>query len=1120
MKCSQTVLKKPLQSNVLLVMKLTFLLTVFFTFNAAAHGFGQEKINLRVKKTEISGILQSIEKQTNYRFLYNNNLEDIREKVSLNVSNASVKEVLSLVLFRTKLLYQVMDNNLIIIKEDLNASVPDVVVRGKVTGEGGLPLAGASVQVKGTTTGTTTNNEGNFTLTVPDANVTLVISSVGYDEVELPLAGKTDVSAALVTSAKVIDQVVVIGYGSANKRDLTGSIVKVSGKEIADKPNTNPVASLQGKVAGLSVTPYGTPGKAPDIRIRGTISIGSVRPLYVVDGILNDNIDYINPNDIESIEILKDPSSLAIFGVRGAGGVIAVTTKRAKAGQVNVNFNSTFGIKKLVDKIGVLTSGADFQTLFEEEKANIGSTNVFDYSKWPNSTDWIDAVTQTGVFNANNISVTASTEKNKFYLGAGYTKDEGIVRHERLQKIQLSMSDEFKVSKAIKLGFNFAGTRTYYPNDGTGALADARRIAPIVSAGTFRGFTKLYGSDSANYDLYSALPTIQNTLANPLLYRENTWDKYIGRENRIVGSVFAEISFLKNFNFRATLYGDMSNVGIQNYTPLYAAYDPAALPGVNPAYLVNNITRVSQEEAKYNKYQQDYILTYRKTFGDHGLNATAGFTTYYFGENHLYGNVSQSLTGDPIPDDKRFWYISNGFGDQTTQTSRSYQKESATVSTLFRLLYNYKNKYFLNGSYRRDGSSLIYNPDSRYQNFYAVGAAWELTRENFMAGQRFFDFLKLKASWGILGNQNTYGVDYPYFPTLQAGSSAVFGNLIYPAYTNTYTVDPNLKWETVHAKEIGIEFNALNNRLHAEINYYDKLTKDMLAYLRNGPNSTLGNFGEISNKGIEVLATWNQKITNDLNISISGNITTYKNKVKKFGTFLPAGETTPNQTEVGKPIGYFYGYVVEGVYQTYAEKLASPTVVGYSYGPGDLKYKDLNGDGVINTQDRTEIGNPTPDFTYGGNVTLTYKGLDFGVDVNGSYGAEIYRIWGSSELPYSRYNYASFKLNRWNGEGTSNWVPILGDNHAINRLPSTFGIEDGSYLRLRNITIGYTFPTKLLSKAYIKSARVFANVQNLKTFKRNYGYTPEFGGGPTDFGLDNGDGPVPMIISGGINVTF
>ena len=995
-----------------------------------------------------------------------------------------------------------------------------ITVTGKVTNDAGEALSGVSVTVKGSSAGTSTDAQGNYSIAVPSANSRLVFTYVGFSPREVGVDNRTsiDISLNQSTTTSSLQEVVVIGYGTASKRDLTGSITKISGREVADRPNTNPVASLQGKVAGLSVVPSGRPGADPDIRIRGTISIGSVRPLYVVDGIFNDNINYLNPNDIESIEILKDPSSLAIFGVRGAAGVIAITTKRARAGQVLVNFNSAYGFKKLVDKIDVLTNGDDFRMLYEEEKKNIGATSVFDYSKWQGNTDWIDAVTQTGRFNTNNVSVTGSTEKNRFYLSAGYTSDEGIVRHEKLEKIMLSLADEFRVTKGIKFGFNVNGTRMNLPINGSGYLADARRIAPIVSPGTMPYKTRLYGRDSTVMNLYSGLPTIQNTLSNPLLMLENRWDKYKGRENRFVGNIFGEFNFLRNFNFRATLYADRSDVNNTTYDPLFAAYDPAATG--NPVYLVNQITRVNAEEAKWNKYQQDYILNYKKSFGVHNLTGTAGWTTYYFREDHLYGEVAQSTSGDPIPNDERFWYVSNGFGDQATQRARSYQKESATTSALFRALYNYKNKYYLNGSFRRDGSSLIYNPDTRYQNFWAVGAAWELTKEGFLDNIGFINFLKLKGSIGVLGNQNTYGVDYPYFPRIVGGSSAVFGTTVYPAYINDYSVDPNLKWETVHAKEVGIEFNALDNRLNGEINYYNKRTDDLLSYLQNGPNRTLGNFGSISNKGFEFLAGWAQNITKDLSFNVSANLTTFKNKVLKFGTFLPAGEQTPNQTEVGFPIGHFYGYVVEGVYQSYADKLKSPKVIGYEYGPGDLKYKDINGDGVINTEDRTSIGNPTPDFIYGGSLGFNFKGFDLGIDVNGAYGNEIYRIWGSSELPYSRYNYPSFKMDRWHGEGTSNWVPILGDNHAINRLPSTFGIEDGSYFRIRNVQLGYNFRTSMISKAYMKSARIYVNVQNLKTFKNNYGYTPEFGGNPTYFGIDNGDGPLPLIFTGGINVNF
>lgn len=995
----------------------------------------------------------------------------------------------------------------------------DKKVTGRITSDAGEPLSGVSVLIKGTTKGTTTDNNGNFTLTVSD-NATLLISAVGYEAQEVKVGNQTALSLKLEQSTKKIDEVVVIGYGTAQKRDLTGSIVKIAGKDVADKPNTNPVSSLQGRVAGLSVVNNGTPGKAPDIRIRGTISIGSVTPLYVVDGVFNDNIDYINPNDIESIEILKDPSSLAIFGVRGAAGVIAITTKKAKAGQLTINYNTSFGAKKLVDKIE-LASADQFKTLYEEEKVNIGVVSPFDYTLWTANTDWIDAVTRVGHFNAHNLSLSGSTDKNKFNMGVGYTADEGLIRHQKLEKILFSMSDEFRINKAVRVGFNFNGVRQNNPYSyAENVLNDARKVIPIVPSGTKNFKAKNpYGLDSFNQNLYYELPSIQNSgVVNPLIRMENEWNKTINIEYRTVTSVFAEVNFLRDFTFKSTLYADISNVNARQYTPLYNSYDLAA----NAAFLISPATKINETDDSYKKFQQDHILSYKKKFGSHNLNVNAGFTTYYFGHFGREGSVNQSSSGSPIPDDKRFWYISNGFGDQQSQRSKSTQNEKTTVSGLLRVLYNYQNKYYLNASFRRDGSSQI-SPDNRWQNFWAVGGAWEISKESFMANQKFFDFLKLRASIGELGNQNTYGYDYPFYPGLNSGAAAVFGNNIYVAVQPTYIPDRNLRWETVQAKEVGIEMSAFSNRLHFDIAYFDKVTKDLMTLIpgQGGTLARLTNIGSIKNSGIELSATWNQKLTNDLTLSVSGNLTTYKNKVLELATKDFALIRGFNRTVVGEPIGSFYGYIVEGIYQSYADKLKSPVNTEFSYGPGDLKYKDINGDGKINTSDKTVIGNPTPDFTYGGTITLNYKGLDLGIDVGGVYGNEIYRNWGGTESPFQRVNYAAFKINRWHGEGTSNWDPILGQDHRINYESSTYGIEDGSYFRIRNIQLGYNVGKNFLSKAkVIKNLRIFGNVQNLKTFKNNLGYTPEFGGDALSFSVDNAGGAIPMVATFGINVTF
>lgn len=1139
MKCFLTVYKKPLQSKVLLAMKLTTLLTFFFTLNVAANGFGQNKISLKVKKTEIGGVLRSIEKQTNYRFLYNDKLDDIRDKVSITVKEVDINEALKVLLENTRLQYEVMDNNLIVIKEDPSAPPrePDVVIHGKITGEAGAALAGASVLVKGQTIGTTTNNDGVFTLTVPNGNVTLVISSVGYDMQEVALNGKTEINVSLTISVKVQDAVVVIGYGTASKRDLTGSIVKVSGKEVADKPNANPVASLQSKVAGLYIVNNGTPGQEPDIRIRGTVSIGQVHPLYVVDGIFQDNINYLNPNDIESIEVLKDPSSLAIFGVRGATGVIAITTKRAKSGQMVINVNTSYGFKTLVDKIH-MADAQTFDMLFAEENANNGVPTP-DYTKLKGNTDWIDAVTRTGKFSNTNVSIASSTDRNKFMLGLGYIYDEGIILHEKLDRMSLSFSDEVKLNQNIKVGINLNASRQHNPYDATGILDQARKVMPHISAGTKPFKVKdPYSSDSLNMNIYSGLDVaLQNSgVVNPVLEIENTWNKTISYENRAVGSAYIDLTFLKHFNFRPTWYADISNVDYRKYTPLYYAYDPLT----DQPYLYSTKTSVYQSNQNWRKFQQDYILTYKNQFGDHNITGTAGFTTYYQGTNQMYGTSSQgSGPSDlPIPNDPRLWYLNNGFGTVGLNAASSYQSEATTASWLLRGLYNYKGKYYLNASFRDDASSRI-APQNRHQKFWSVGAAWELTKETFLQSVHQLNFLKLKGSVGVLGNQSTYapygGInpDYLYAPGLVSGSLVPFGTNLVNAATPAYEPSPDLKWETVDAGEIGIEAGAFDNRLHVEFNYYNKLTKNLMTFVdlsSLGLLPKLENGGEIKNWGEELSASWNQKVTHDLSINIGGNITFMKNEVKSVAADLPGGiiirgfqnnGSAEARTLPGYPIGSFFGYVVEGIYQSNLDILNSPPASSLgSYRPGDFKFKDVNGDGVIDANDRTVIGNPSPDFIYGGSINLTYKRLTLGIDVGGVYGNEIFRTWGSLESPFQRVNYPALKAERWHGPGTSNWEPIISQADRFNYNGSTYNIEDGSYFRIRNLQIGYELDPKTLSHAHIKSLRIYANAQNLKTWKHNNGYTAEYGGDATGFGFDFAGGAIPKVVTFGLNVTF
>lgn len=1123
-------------------MKLAIIILFATTLQVNAYPAMGQKVNLNLKQTEIKKVLKLIEDDGYYRFLFNSKLKALKNKTDFSAQNLSVSESLDRLFAGSNLTYKQLENNVVVVFSTNEEENDKIKVTGRITGENGEAIAGASVLQKGSGTGTFADNNGVYTLTV-DNDATLVISSIGYETQEVKVGNRSVIDIRMIPSAKKFEEVVVIGYGSASRRDLTGSITKVKGETLASQPNSNALSSLQNKVAGLSIVNSGVPGSTPDIRIRGTISIGTIRPVYIVDGIFNDNIDFVNPSEIESIEVLKDPSSLAIFGIKGAAGAILVTTKKAKAGQVNINFNTTYGSKKLVDKIQ-LANGDEFRSLatFEANNRvaddpsnnsylsfvnNVGGPGM---SAYPGNTDWIDAVTRVAKFSTTNLSVDGSTDKNRFHFGLGYTYDEGLVKHVKYDRLTLNVNDEFKVSRRWKLGFGLIGSKEKLPYN-SGALENARRSLPIVPSDTKSFYTKNpYGVDSGNYNLYSNTPIIQNSETNPLATLENNWDKKIDDKYRLVGNFFVDINITKDLNFRSTWYADMSWRNNREYTPLYDLYDPTA-SGSQAIFHKNSLTAVRQDLINMRNFQQDYIATYKKKFREHSLTLTAGFTTYYHYYEQVSGTLSQKTPGvNIIPNNKRFWYLNSGFGDtRSIIGSSTFQDEYSTVSGLARLFYNYKSKYYLTGSFRRDGSSQINREYSKkFQNFWAVGLAWELSKEKFMEKVKFVDYLKLKASKGVLGNYTTQGYAYPAYPGISSVSSAVFGDNLIPVYVPNYAVDPNLKWETVNSTEVGIEADFLKNRLHFEANYYYKKTRNLMYVPSSSGNALprLTNVGDIENKGFEFTASWNQKLYKDLTLVASGNLTTYKNKVLYLANpnrNVSSSEQTPNQAETGFPIGYFYGLIADGIYQSYADILASPvnTINGGGVKPGDLKYRDLNGDGVIDDKDRTNIGNPTPDFTYGINLAFRYKGFDLGIDFAGCYGNEIYRVWGTSEQKNSVYNYPKYYNEAWTAAGSSNWVPIVNSSHLVNRAPSTYGIEDGSYFRIRNLSLGYTL-NKLPKMTGIKNLRLSFSVQNLKTWKNNIGYSPEFAGDALGAGMDFGGAgsALPRIMTVGLNVNF
>jgi TonB-linked SusC/RagA family outer membrane protein len=1050
-----------------------------------------EKVVLPSLDMNANEIFEAIQKQTDWTIAYSEDVLPVG-KFHFEKKNQTVKSLLDLLENKANLEYKKSGKQITVRIASQKISDPKIVqplrkVTGVVRDASGV-LPGVNVHEKNNfQRGASTNENGVYQIEVTDSATILVYSFIGMNPTEIKVGAQAIIDVTLEQAAEYLDEVVVVGYGTANKRDLTGSIVKLDGSEVLNTPNPNPISSLQGRVTGLSIVNSGVPGAAPDVRIRGTTSLSQTGPLYVVDGIFADNIFFLSPGDIESLEVLKDPSSLAVFGVRGANGVIIITTKKGKEGQLVVNANFSYGVKSIVS-IPQLTDRDGFITLNDENRFNQRLPAYPKYGLYTANTNWIDQIKQTdALVTNNNISLSSGTEKNKFYMGFGYTREQGLIKYEDYSKFTLSVSDELKVNKSIRAGFNVSAYQASLPlaHD----FGNALKAPPIVEP------------FNVAQNLYNRLPEGLggNDVGNPLQQIEITKNTAISKEYNFRASTFIEVTFFKAFTYHTNLYANFYLKDYAKYTPLSISYNLET----QKADTSNLNTSVYQDRYLALKYQQEHLLTYKKQFGDHGLTLLGGFTTYFESASGVNGSVQQYRGGDPIPNDPRWWYLNVfPYGDPTTRVANSSQNERANLSYLFRALYNFKDKYLLNTSYRRDGSSAI-SPNHRFQDFWALGFGWVVTEEIFFQNQKLFNNLKLKASVGQLGNQFT-GLNYPYYPNYQNGSVAVFGNNIVPALELAYRNDPNLRWETVEAYEGGVEANLLRTRLKFEANYYSRKTKDLLTQVNDGSQNFYTNAGSVRSSGIELSATWNSSIRT-IGYSLSGNVTTIDSEVLsvwKPGYSYTAGSLGQSRTEAGYPIGYFYGYSVEGLDNK-----------------GNFKFKDVNRDGVVNASDRTYIGNPTPKFIYGFTVLVDWQGFDLNISLQGVYGNQVWRNWGNEGAGSNIYNYRIARLGRWQGDGASE--PQQNTSVAANGFNSDYMVEDGSYIRIRNLQLGYTVKPNLLEKAHIKALRIFIGLQNPITWQNNSGFTPEASNGNAlSFGIDNGGYPLPSISSIGFNLTF
>lgn len=1094
-------------------MKLTSVLLLFACLQVSARGIAQ-KITLKEKNISMERIFEEIRRQTGFQFFYADETVRNAKRIDVAVKKENLTTVLETIFKEQALDYTITDNTIIVKRKlsipekvltpVISLEIPPVIVKGQVKDDKGQALAGVTVSIKGSNVATTTDVNGNYLISVND-DATLVFSYVGFSSIEEKVMGRTSINILLKPLERSMDEIVVVGYGTQRKRDLTGSVSSIKGEQVATLPSTNPIASLQGRVPGLTIANSGRAGASPVVRIRGVNSTNSASPVYVVDGILHDNIDFLNPNDIETIDILRDPSSIAIYGLRGANGVIAITSKKAARGQTRINLQSSVGVQKVHDKIAI-TDAAGFKKLYDAQLANLNAA-PFDYTNYTANTNWQDLVLQDAVISNTNLSISNSGEKTTTYINLGYTNQEGVLKNDQYKRYLLRLNQEIRFNNRIKVGADLTGYH-FDANPPAASITNALWAAPIVPI-------------QEDEKTYYSMPSFQRAqVGNPIAALKRNDGNTIDKGFRVVGSVFGEVKFLKDFTWKSIFYTDLQyNIG-RSYTQLPFSFINLGENGSATTTTFDNTARtsISQEQSESRRFQQDHTLSFDKKIGNgHTINAVAGFTTIYSYSSFVNG--TRRDTSINVPDNPNYWYlgiinpnnpIGNGGGGS----------ESAIVGSFLRTSYNYKGKYLLNLTVRRDGSSK-FAPQNRWGTFGSIGAGWVVSDENFFQKIKGINFLKLRGAWGQTGNANGFA-DNLWKPGVQNSSTAIFGDNIYSSIQAAYIPDPNLHWEKVQGADIGLDIRALKNRLNAEITYYNRTTKDILTAvtLPNESRSYFTNLGEISNKGIEINTGWSDRINKDLSYTVGANFSYNKNVVNSIGNnfnFSIIGNGGANLTTTGQSIGYFYGYTQIGIYQSTADMVKTPAFNNSL--PGDVAYLDRNGDGLLTPADRGYIGTPFPPYSYGASFSLNYKGITLDIEGQGAAGHKIYTQRRTST--FAVLNYEANRLNAWTTPGSTNVEPIMDNTRGNNFLMSTYYLEPGDYFRIRLLQLSYTLKKGALSKLGIQQARVYANAQNLKTWSQVTGYSPEpLIGSILGGGADNGAYPVPAVYSLGFNLTF
>ena len=1030
----------------------------------------------------------------------------------------------------------------------------NIQIKGTVvSGTDNEPLPGVNVVVKGnTSTGTITDFNGTFTLSAP-ADAILSISYIGFKSQEIAVKGHKDIKIVLQEDSETLDEVVVVGYGVQKKSVVTASIAKVSADDLASTAPVRMDNALKGLASGVTVTSSsGQPGAAAQIRVRGVGTIrtenGAADPLYIVDGMpLEGGLDYLNPNDIASIEVLKDAASGAVYGARAANGVILVTTKTGKIGKTKVTYDFSYGWQSAWKKRDVLNA-SEYALMINEGAINAGIAPKFsDPYSYGQGTNWQDEVFNNNAPMMNRqVSVSGASEKVNYLFSLGFYTQDGIVggnfdrsNYERLtlrSNTQYTLFDESKERNwlnSLKVTSNLSYARiksTNFDDNSTWGtpLGSALALSPILNVydeteeaikaqfdkyGTTAEYTPVY--DPRNGKLFS-IPGEFGEMSNPIAKLSLPGDKHWS--HKFVANFSAELQLWDNLKFKTSYGADLSFWGYDSYRPLY--------------YLRSGES--STQSSAYSRkedgtvWQLENVLMYDKSIDKHSFSVLLGQSAKKSSGSYLYGSRN-NITNYSRP------YIdaSTGLAANADRDAAGAPSVDATLASIFaRASYNYDERYMLQVTVRRDGSSR-FGPNNHYAVFPSFSLGWNLTNEKFMNKRpNWLTTTKIRLSWGKNGNENIG--NFKYTVLTSPGNNAIFGSSenVINGVKASGLANPDLKWEESEQLDFGLDFGFFNNALTFTADYYKKKTNGMLMEMNIpfyvGEAKPIGNVGKMENSGIELEAAYKFRVS-DWNFRVSANASYLKNKLIEYGnesgwenldSFQGTGDIS--RAENGKPFPFFYGYKTAGIFQNTDEvkaykndkgELLQPTAV-----PGDVRFVDVDGNGIIDANDRTDIGKGMPDWTFGFNLGVSWKNFDLNMMWQGTAGNDIYDATRRTDIATS--NLPSWMLNRWTGEGTSNRIPrfVQGDN--VNWQSSDLYVYDGSYLRLKNIQLGYTLPAALTQKVFISSLRFYVAAENLFTFTKYHGFDPEISSGGTSLGIDYGVYPQARVWTIGASLSF